>query len=111
MEKWALLDMGRNRAVYAHGRFVIKVPCRDQGYSDNHNEARISRKYGRGPDLDGILYARCRLLANGWLVMERLDVEYIPPEVRPRWADFVDCAQVGRTRDGRIVAYDFGNHY
>jgi hypothetical protein len=102
-----LLGSGYSRACYADGRWVIKVPLNDYGLADNSREARLSRRWGRGPDQNGVLYARCRLLKNGWLVMERVDTS-VPDEAQPRWADYVDCQQVGLTRAGRIVAYDFG---
>ena len=102
-KKGELIATGRNRAVYAHGRFVVKVPLNDHGYGDNDLEAHYSRRYGRRPDPDGIVYARC-----GWLVMERVNTRWVPREERPDWADWIDCGQVGRTKDGRFVAYDFG---
>lgn len=103
---FSLIGTGRHRLVYAHGRFVVKVPASIAGFYDNTREARISAEYGRRPDINGISYARCHLLCNGWLVMER--VEPLSYREQPKWACYVDCAQVGRTRDGRVVAYDYG---
>ncbi len=102
-----LFDYGRNRAVYDRGRYVLKVPRNEDGESDNYWEADMSRSFGRRPDINGICYARCRLLKNGWLVMEK--VQPLPSGVQaPKWADYVDCQQVGLARDGRIVAFDYG---
>ncbi len=102
----AHLGDGRHRTVYTHKQFVVKVPVDDQGAFDNDYEYSIYRKYGAQPDLNGIQYARCRLMSNGWLVMEH--VVLLAYEDHPKWADYVDCQQVGRGRDGRIVAYDYG---
>jgi hypothetical protein len=106
-ENWTFLSDGRNRAVYSHGRYVVKVPLNEAGYHDNYREANISSKMKRRPNQDGIVFARCRLLPNGWLVMERVDTRYLRRDERPDWADWIDCAQVGIARDGVIVAYDF----
>lgn len=102
-----LLDFGRNRAVYDRGRYVLKVPRNEEGEVDNSWEADYSRSFKNRPDINGIHYARCRLLANGWLLMEK--VGPLPKGSKaPQWADYVDCQQVGVARDGRIVAFDYG---
>jgi hypothetical protein len=104
---YPLLDFGRHRAVYDAGRNVLKVPRHEKGYYDNLWEHDKSRSYGLRPDVNGIFYARCRALPSGILVMEKV----IDPPSRmslPDWVGYVDCQQVGLTRDGRIVAYDFG---
>ena len=41
------------------------------------------------------------------MIRERAEAR-IPYESLPGWAGFIDCGQVGKTKDGRIVAYDFG---
>ena len=103
------LGYGRNRLVLAHGKnYVVKIPLNDEGEFDNLSEARISRKYGKRADPDGVQYARCRLLKNGWLLMERVSPARPYGLARPGWIDFIDCGQVGRARDGRLVAYDYG---
>lgn len=101
------LATGRHRAVYllTSGKYVIKIPIDDYGYSDNILEASRSKK-------DGWLLkeqmARCKLLRNGCLIMEyvRLPSEKEYNEL-PKWTDGVDCRQVGYTIDGRLVAYDY----
>lgn len=42
------------------------------------------------------------------LVMELIDTKFLKPEEQPEWVDFVDCAQVGFNRKGKLVAYDYG---
>lgn len=51
--------------------------------------------------------ARCRLMPNGWLVMEYVRQAKESWEDLPRWTYGVDCKQVGYTHDGRLVAYDY----
>lgn len=97
------LDTGNSRAGYRRGRWVYKVPINEKGTFDNWREAKkYARTKGRDPNGE---YARCRLLKNGWLVMEY--VEPLHPRFCPRWADFIDCQQVGTNRHGGIVAYDY----
>jgi hypothetical protein len=124
-----LLGQGCTRACYADGPWVIKVPLmtsvdfwierdpvgrlyskrglgNELGFQDNRREADLSREFRDRPDSNGVRYARCRLLPCGWLVMER--VRMLERSQLPWWALAVEGAQVGRARDGRIVAYDFG---
>lgn len=99
---------GRHRKVYRHKQFVIKLPnekARDWGENANWYEYQTFLKHRCKPDINGIEYARCRLMKNGWLVMEFLDVDVF--DDRPKWADYIDCQQVGRNSKGRIVAYDY----
>jgi hypothetical protein len=105
---WKLVGQGRNRVVYARGRVVVKVPRPNDngvGLADNHREAYTFKVCGTGPTKDGVCYARCRLLKNGWLMMEKVEPLTEPA---PSWADWIDCQQVGKTHTGRVVAYDFG---
>lgn len=96
---------GHDRTVFRHGeRFVVKVPKGDHGIYANLLEAS---RFRRRKDWQPINLARCRMLRNGWLLMEY--AEPLPYSEHPKWADFVDCQQVGRTHDGRIVAYDYGS--
>ena len=127
VERGTFLGAGRHRRVYTNvsafpycilgSDYVIKVPWNgwhhdnrsglDWGISDNYREHTLSLRYGDKPDENGIVYAYARILPNGWLVMERVDPTWIPREDRPAWADYVDCAQVGRNKKGLIVAYDY----
>ncbi len=100
------LGEGRNRLVFLHGNFVVKVPRNDYGCYDNEREADISRSFRHGNG--GIHYARCRLIPGSFiLVMELVDLVFKNPKENGWW-DFVDCQQVGLTRFGKLVAYDFG---
>lgn len=108
------LGTGRSRAAYRRGRWVYKVPLNERGDFDNYREAQIYAKtHGRGAfklaeqlrSSDNGEYARCRVLKNGWLVMEY--AEPVPSKLAPKWADFIDCQQVGTNHRGVVVAYDY----
>lgn len=96
------LGQGRHRAVFDLGRgWVLKVPIEDYGLTANWFEDRRYKQYGRS---GFIPFARCRMLPNGCLLMEKVK----PMKSNfPKWADWVDCRQVGMARDGAIVAYDY----
>lgn len=112
--KGTFLGQGGTREVYSYGsKLVIKVPrvVGEYGYlglDANEHEANMFRAHVRRPDKDGVVRAWCKLLSNGWLVMERvIPIHY--PDKPPYWSIRVDCGQVGRAvRDGIIVAYDYG---
>ena len=105
---YELIGEGRHRRVYRHGDYVIKVPLNEAGVADNYHERGVWLKHGPKGDLDGVQYARCRLL-GAILVMQyacfvgphATASGYIHQENRPRWADWVDCGQVGYNRLGR----------
>lgn len=105
MNGWTRLDCGRHRTGYARGNIVIKIPINDYGLSDNDHEARVYKQFKNKPDMDGVCYARCRLLDNGWLMMVKVSRKGFR---NPSWAGRIDCAQVGMTVSGKIVAYDYG---
>jgi hypothetical protein len=97
-EEW--IGLGRHRAVFRRGHTVVKVPVSIEGWHDNLREADRWRARAH-PHL-----ARCRL-AGPLLVMVWCERYDRPAELLPRWTDAIDCQQVGRTRQGRLVAYDY----
>jgi hypothetical protein len=103
---------GRSRRVYRHKKtnYVIKIPLDNYGADDNYIEASASKSFYKDKDLDEYLpCARCRLFKGIFLVMEY--VEYVKnpySNEMPDWVGCVDCGQVGYTRNGDLVAYDFG---
>jgi hypothetical protein len=109
--KYSYLAEGRNRAVFIKDeKWVVKVPLNDYGMSDNYAEERRYQKFGKTGD--DIPYAECRVVhdTNGipLLEMERVTL-LTETDAVPKWADYVDCAQVGRTSSGEIVAYDYSD--
>lgn len=122
------LGYGRHRKVWRHGSFVIKVPTWIEGVLANRREAALYTKYGTTSDIRGVCFARCKLLPNDWLVME-----YVKPVGKeaydcyrgpwhepgewldkyyglPDWVSVLDMWQAGFTKNGRVVAYDFGSY-
>lgn len=111
MRTFKFLGEGRNRIVFRHGSFAIKVPLNWEGAADNRYEAETYRWYRSG----GLLghYARCRLIpGTAILVMELVDLvsRSIEGCDLPEWCDWVDCGQVGLTKYGKLVAYDYGRY-
>ena len=75
------------------------------GLVDNIAEAYAYNKYRKSPDVNGIVYAPCRLLRNGCLMM--VYVEYSHEPDMPKWIGYIDGCQCGRF-NGRAVVYDSG---
>jgi hypothetical protein len=105
---------GRNRAVFDMGSYVVKLPRNSQGFGDNDWEGSISN----GPDSDpaeDIQYARTRMF-----YVKLPEHDYIPilfmekvvyaerQEHLPDWVMSVDCGQVGWSKNGKLVAFDYG---
>ena len=95
---------GRHRSTYLiiGTNFVLKFPMCKYGIIDNEYEASVSCKC-----LLKECYAECCMVGNTTVLCMEF-VEKIPLSQMPTWADSFDCLQVGRTKDGRVVAYDFG---
>lgn len=105
--------MGSYRHAYRRGNVVVKVPRSDSGFVDNIVEAYAYHYYRKEPDDNGFVYAPCRLLPNGCLMMVVVDFsseEFVCEEVvgLPYWTNWIDGCQVGRY-NGRIVAFDSAN--
>ena len=99
------LNSGSFRDVYSRKGIVVKVPSSPEGLRHNIFEAYIYRKFRNTPTTRGALFAPCRLLGNGCLMM--VTVEFYPEgERKPDWSNWIDHEQVGFYK-GRWVAYDF----
>lgn len=97
---------GSFRTTFQRGKIVVKVPRHWDGFDDNIGEAHAYRKYRNNPKPeDGIVFAPCRLLPNGCLMM--VYVEYVDHEELPDWGQKLDGSQAGEYK-GRIVAFDSG---
>lgn len=115
MRELVYIGSGRNRAVFRHGNYVVKIPLNTDGIDDNYYERGIwtQPKYR---DIR-LRYARCRLFGT-ILIMQFArftgpvsdDTGYIAMQDCPSWAYSIDCCQVGYNRFGNIVAYDYGIH-
>jgi hypothetical protein len=121
-EGFTQIGSGCTRITFGKPRvdYVIKLPL-SSSYN-NVNEV----KFAKNPK-KGIKVAKCSLeILKGVPVVK---MERVKPLVEPRfygsdraeraiqriqksgerWITKVDCCQVGRTKDGRIVAFDVGN--
>ena len=117
----ANFELGRTRVVFLHRNYVVKFPVAEDGVGDNDWEGSVSNIPGHSTD-DIIQYARTRMIyiePYGFPIvfMERVTpVSYrelcviygLEGKEPPPWIDSVDCQQVGYTRSGRLVAYDYG---
>ncbi len=106
MEKYEYLGCGRNRIVFAlkSKNYVIKVPLNLAGNSDNSVEAK------RGVDFGYPVAKAKRVIIDDFCcaVMEYVEHADRFDNELPDWTGFVDCGQVGFTKKGELVAYDFG---
>lgn len=95
--KFEVVGEGSNRISVSRNKdFVIKIPKNTCGLTDNWHEASVRN----------VIYCKARLYCNVLLVMTK--VTYVKHEELPQWANRIDCQQVGKTKYGKIKAYDFG---
>lgn len=105
-------EVGRTRHVLMYEDTVVKVALDEEGCDANDFEASYSEEHGK----DGYIpIADSRI--EVWktpsgrqvavLVMERVTPYFSASySEMPDWVGYVDCAQVGHDREGRLVAYD-----
>lgn len=112
--KCKYLGCGRNRIVYLlpSGKNVIKIPLSEAGENNNYDEAF---RYSKRIERKSIPLARCRMVKDTpYLIMEYVIDPFAIQHRRkytlcnmPTWVEFVDCRQVGYTRQNKLVAYDY----
>lgn len=113
--KYDFIGAGRNRAVFKlrSGNYVIKVPLNEYGFLDNGREASVVSNKKDLED-DDIKYPQTRYVEYDEIPC--VVMEYVSPienneeyqKNKKWWFDYVDCRQVGFTRKGEIVAFDYG---
>lgn len=108
-KRLVLVGAGSTRIAYAtrSGRYVVKIPVNGFGVLANVQEARDFRVNPHKHKGD---MARCRLIRLGdepcCLMMER--VTPVDRDIAmPDWVWKVDNGQIGFTRRGKLVAYDW----
>ncbi|KKN65621.1 hypothetical protein LCGC14_0479370 [marine sediment metagenome] len=112
---WKHLGGGRHRDVFRlPSGNVIKFPIGEAGEVANLWEALVWKFRNRQSRMPLFIYeymkhieaiARCRMIPRTKvLIMEFVDREGVNP---PSWTYRMDCAQVGLTKSGHLVAYDF----
>lgn len=108
------IGSGRNRIAFQKGNTIIKVPLNFDGISDNEYEYKTYEDAKLNPKLYGeIKFAKAKLLHTSdgvpILFMEKLNTESSFNE-HPKWADCIDCGQVGKDKQGNWKAYDYGRN-
>lgn len=95
---------GSHRTVFIDKKNdeVIKVPSQNSGDFANQQELNTQ----------GELYAKTKLDKElteryGYVVIRMEYVEHSGYSKEPDWTWSIDCGQVGHTKDGRLVAYDW----
>jgi hypothetical protein len=97
-EKYEFVGEGRNRVVFSRNdAFVLKVPKNLDGLADNWHERNWRHEN----------YCLARLYKNVILVMQKVNRKINMTNL-PLWTHYIDGVQVGKTRDGKLKAYDFG---
>lgn len=100
-------EVGRTRIVFHTDTDVMKVPLNAQGLNDSDMEAYWSEKYGKDGYIP-IATSRVELIDD--LPVLRMERVRMPTESErqalPDWTGSVDCAQVGFTAAGELVAFD-----
>ena len=103
-------SVGRTRVCYLMRTYVIKMPRCLNGMDDNDWEGSVSNL--PNPDEEEIKYARTRLVYYQGIPLLFMERVQIPPgedyKKFPVWIYSVDCQQVGYTKSGKLVAYDYG---
>ena len=107
-----ILGSGRHRVAYSDRsspETVVKIPKAVRHFGDNTSEARQYAAGEHGPE--GRRLARCDLV-EVWsipvILMERVSYPK-PSESLPDWATRIDQREVGYTKDGILVAFDYGS--
>lgn len=105
---------GRNRNVFELLHCVVKLPKNPDGYTDNDWEGSVSNSSQTYNSRNHIQYPRKHLIYIQdipVLFMEKIipvDWSVESTDNFPAWVSQVDCAQVGYTNQGRLVAFDYG---
>lgn len=105
----------RTRNVFIYQKVVVKLPIDSLGFMANDWEGSISNTPESFNHPYYVQYPRTRLYY--WkgipiLWMEKVEIaDWTDKSYSdfPDWVGSVDCGQVGYTRKGRLVAYDYGS--
>ena len=110
------LGNGRHREVYLlpSKKFIVKIPINIDGALANIAEYKYWKNREVIKEHYNVDLARCRLYQGSAFQDKLLVMEFIKDKLDnekylPSWAFKIDCSQVGRNRQGKIVAYDYGS--
>lgn len=96
---------GDFRSVYGRRGVVVKIPSDTLGLRHNIIEAYAYHKFRRSATPCGVVFAPCKLLPNGCLMMVLVRWPDYGHQKMPTWANYIDHDQVSMY-NGRWVAYD-----
>ena len=112
-----VVGIGRSRVVYLHPRLkkhVIKVPLNELGNMNNRHEYETWTRYPGAKCSSSNYYSYLTRKLTGLdlciLVMEKVEkvnFQLLTSDEKILYL-CIDCGQVGRNHDGKIVAYDWG---
>lgn len=99
---------GRHRIVFGDGDYVVKCPTSASGVSACDEEvygAHFVDMYAK-TSLDPLSKEVAPINLTRMERVKRIEeLDYDP--ILPSWVNSIDCQQVGYTKDGRLVAYDW----
>jgi hypothetical protein len=108
---WIYIGSGKDRRVWKKRNVVLKIAYTESGVLANKQEDYVFHNFKN----DEIRYAPCRLVSDNILMMTAVspldedDLDPVQLSRMPKWAfDLMDGPQVGISKDGRILAYDYG---
>lgn len=113
---WKYLDKGRHRVGYLspRGDRVIKIAHCPHGIAANMEEFELSRDAKllakTFPNCDiavAKVYGLGSYIGLSILCMEFIEFKGIALKDYPKWAERIDCYQVGYNKDRKMVAFDF----
>ncbi len=96
------IGIGRHRIVFRDNDYVIKIPFSWSGIHACYEELDTQGEMFAKTSMDSLF---CE--SEGIPVVR---MEYVIPtgwSEKPDWTWSIDCGQVGLTKDGRLVAYDW----
>lgn len=113
---WKYLDKGRHRVGYLspRGDVVVKIAHCPLGIAANKEEFDLSRDLKLLAETfadENVAVAEVFGLGShlglSILCMEFIEFEGIALKDYPKWAENIDCYQVGYNKDRKMVAFDF----
>jgi len=110
LKKYGRYELGRNRIVFFGKNHVLKFPTCSTGMLDNDWEGSVCVADEKGSEND--IWPITRWLEIGEFIccmMQKVEpVMFVDYSTMPDWVGSIDGGQVGWTRKGKLVAYDFG---
>ena len=104
---WIFVDHGKDRRVWKKKNVVLKIAYTESGVAANLQEDLIYHNHKNDH------YAPCRLIQDNVLMMVAVlpldDLDPVQGSRIPDWAyELNDGPQVGMTKSGKVLAYDYG---